>query len=132
MTLRLLSLTLLLVALVGAACGGDDESAAPAARSAGTEAVREVERGAAALLDVRTRAEYGDRHAVAAEHIPLDDIEQGERPAVAKDARLYVYCATGRRAGIAAEILRRDGWKDVVNVGGLDDWERMGGAVEPS
>lgn len=127
---RLLLIALLALTLVAAACGDDDgaEATRPGEPAA---AVREVESGAAALLDVRTLTEYQGRHAADAEHVPLDDLEQGDRPDVAKDARIYVYCRTGRRAAEAVALLRADGWRDVRNVGGLDDWERLGGEIAP-
>ena len=128
---RAVGLLALLLLLTAVGCGSDD-TATESAASSGQEqsaAVREVESGSAALLDVRTEAERRESFAPAAEHIPLDELREGERPDVARDARLYVYCRTGRRAAEAAELLRRDGWKDVVNLGGLDDWERQGGRV---
>ena len=124
---RPLVLLLALLALTTAACGGDEATTTAAAREGETAAVREVRTGVAGLLDVRTEKEHDAGHAEGALHIALADIEKGERPDVAKDARLYVYCRTGRRAAEAVALLRRDGWTDVVNVGGLDDWDRMGG-----
>ena len=128
---RAVGLLALLLALAAVGCGSDD-TATESAASSGQErsaAVREVESGAAALLDVRTEDERRQSFAPAAEHIPLDALREGERPDVARDARLYVYCRTGRRAAEAVELLRQDGWKDVVNLGGLDDWQRQGGRV---
>ena len=126
MSRRLLLPLLLLAALLPAACGEADDGPAGGSSSA---AVREVDTGVAALLDVRTREERQESYAAGSEHLALADLEEGDRPNVAKDARLYVYCRTGRRAAIAAELLRREGWRDVVNVGGLADWQRAGGAV---
>jgi rhodanese-related sulfurtransferase len=123
--LALLAAALLLVA----GCGGDDEPPEPRAAS-GSPAVRAVAAGDATLLDVRTDEEWEAGHAAGAIHLPLADIQAGARPDVPKDAALYVYCRTGRRAGEAVQILERDGWTDVTNVGGLDDWERAGGAVQ--
>ena len=83
----------------------------------------------AALLDMRTDAEYAELHADGAKHLPLDALQAGKRPDIAKDRPLYVYCATGRRAGIATKILKADGFTNVVNIGGLADWQQAGGDV---
>jgi rhodanese-related sulfurtransferase len=125
---RSLAALLALLALLAGACGDAPQSSPPPDGT--TAAVREVTSGGAALLDVRTQAEFRLRHAVDAEHVPLSDLGQGDRPDVAKDARVYVYCRTGARARKAAALLRRDGWSDVRVVGGLGDWERMGGTTE--
>ncbi len=54
--------------------------------------------------------------------IPYKEI--GERiGAVAPDKsqRIYVYCRTGHRSQIAKETLEKLGYKDVVNLGSLED-----------
>jgi phage shock protein E len=38
-----------------------------------------------------------------------------------KDAKIIVYCSSGRRAALAQETLERKGYKHVVNAGGLVD-----------
>jgi phage shock protein E len=37
-----------------------------------------------------------------------------------KDAVIYLYCRTGRRAGIALETLAADGYTEVVNLGSFE------------
>lgn len=125
-------LLVVLAVLAVAGCGGDDGAGAGTSEfaAAAERAVRDVGAGDAALLDVRTDEEVGEGRAAGARHLPLARIEAGERPDLAKDRRLYVYCATGRRAAIAVRILRGDGYSDVTNIGGLADWERAGGDVE--
>ena len=138
--MRRIALTLLATAAL-AGCGDDEapERAAEAPPAAAqsesryaevaADAVREVEAGDAVLVDVRTAEEHAEGHAPEAVHLPLADIEAGERPDVAKDEPIFVYCRTGRRAQIAVDLLRRDGWTDVTNIGGLTDWQGAGGAV---
>ncbi len=130
---------LLLAVLALAGCGGDDEggsasaAAAPAASAYGaaaTAAVRDVEAGKATLLDVRTVAEHAEGHAPGAILLPLARIEDGARPDLPKGTKLAVYCRTGRRAEVAVRILRKAGFTDVTNIGGLRDWQAAGGAVE--
>ena len=136
--MRLLTLALTgMVALAG--CGPSDQedrpTDRPAAQSsarfapAAQEAVSAVGAGGALLLDVRTDAEYAAGHAVDAMHVPLDGLQAGDRPDIAKDRAVYVYCTTGRRAAIATAILRDDGFENVVNIGGLADWKQADGDV---
>lgn len=74
------------------------------------------------IVDVRTEAEWNAGHIEGAILIPYQSI--GERiGAVAKDKskRIYVYCRSGRRSQIAKESLEKLGYKDVVNLGSLED-----------
>ena len=121
MARRILVTLLTLTALALVACGGDDTD----------PRVRAVEDGDATLIDVRTQREWDGGHAKQAVLLPSEDVKRGARPDVAKDRTILVYCRTGRRAAEVAKILKRDGWKDVRNVGGLNDWEQAGGELAP-
>lgn len=112
----------------GAAAPTQDAPAVRWAAAAG-DAVRAVSAGDARLLDVRTRAEWDAGHARGAVLLPLAKIEAGEIPGFAKRDRIFVYCASGRRAAIAVARLRRAGFKDVTNIGGLVDWRAAGGPL---
>lgn len=74
------------------------------------------------ILDVRTTREWNNGHLEGAVLIPYDQISEriGD---VAKDQsqRIYVYCRTGRRSQIAKETLEKLGYKDIVNLGSLQD-----------
>lgn len=74
------------------------------------------------VIDVRTEAEWNRGHLEGAILIPYDGI--GEKiGSVAKDkaGRIYVYCRSGRRSQIAKETLLKLGYKDVVNLGSLEE-----------
>jgi phage shock protein E len=74
------------------------------------------------IIDVRTEAEWNDDHIEGAILIPYDLI--GDRiGTVAKDKskRIYVYCRSGKRSKIAEETLDKLGYKDIVNLGSLED-----------
>jgi phage shock protein E len=74
------------------------------------------------IIDVRTDAEWNSGHIEGAVLIPYEQI--GEKiAAIAKDKsqRIYVYCRTGRRSQIAKETLDRLGYKDVINLGALEE-----------
>jgi phage shock protein E len=74
------------------------------------------------IIDVRTEAEWNEGHIEGAILIPYELI--GERiGTVTKDksGRIYVYCRSGRRSQIAKASLEKLGYKDVVNLGSLED-----------
>ena len=74
------------------------------------------------VIDVRTEAEWNNGHLEGAVLIPYDVI--GEKiGTVAKDKSkpIYVYCRTGSRSQIAKEALERLGYKNVKNLGSLED-----------
>ncbi len=122
------------LALVTAGCGGDDGPAAersPFADEA-KAAVADVRAGDAILLDVRTDREFAGGHAAGTRHFPHEEMVAGGRPKLPKDATIYVYCRSGNRSADAVRILRREGYDDVTNIGGLRDWQDAGGAVSAS
>jgi len=65
------------------------------------------------VLDVRRNLEYADRHLPGAVHIPLHELP--DRLAEVPDGEVWVHCAAGYRASIAASILAADG-RRVVHV----------------
>jgi hydroxyacylglutathione hydrolase len=71
------------------------------------------------ILDVRRPDEWQAGHLAGAVHIPFWEVERrsGELPA----GEIWVHCASGFRASIAASLLDRAG-RRVVHVD--DDWER--------
>ena len=77
--------------------------------------------GAVAVLDVRRGDEWSMGHIVGAVHIPLHDLEA--RLAEVPDSELWVHCASGYRAAIAASLLDRAGLHAVVAVD--DDWDSV-------
>jgi phage shock protein E len=74
------------------------------------------------IIDVRTQAEWNAGHIEGAILIPYESIGEGIG-AVTKDKsrRIYVYCRSGRRSQIAKESLEKLGYKDIVNLGSLED-----------
>jgi phage shock protein E len=75
----------------------------------------------AVVIDVRTEAEWNEGHLEGAMLIPYDRIETGiATAAVDKKARIYLYCRTGRRTGIAFDVLKKAGYQDLVNLETLE------------
>jgi phage shock protein E len=77
---------------------------------------------AAVVIDVRTEAEWKEGHLEGALLIPYDRIESGITTAVSdKNTRIYLYCRSGRRTGIAYDILKKEGYTDLINLGTVEN-----------
>ncbi|MCD8521558.1 MAG: rhodanese-like domain-containing protein [Saccharospirillaceae bacterium] len=77
-------------------------------------------------IDVRTTDEFNAGHVGAAHHIPHQQMaEQIGKLTLEKDAEIYLYCKSGRRADIARDALLELGYTQVTNVGGLGDALRL-------
>jgi len=77
------------------------------------------------VIDVRTQAEWDGGHIEGAILIPYEQI--GKRIGEVtrdKKRRIYVYCRTGRRAQIAIKTLEKLGYRDLVNLGSLEEAAR--------
>jgi len=73
------------------------------------------------IIDVRTEKEWNAGHIDGAVLIPHEQIGQRIGSVIAdKSAPIALYCRTGRRSGIAMEALKKLGYTDVVNYGGLE------------
>jgi rhodanese-related sulfurtransferase len=77
------------------------------------------------VLDVRNEAEYAEGHIPGSIHIPFAQLGEriGELP---RDAAIATICKAGKRSGLAASILQREGFQDVVHVsrGNAATWAR--------
>ncbi len=73
------------------------------------------------VVDVRTEAEYRSDHIPGAVNIPFDTIHI-DIPTEQKDAPIVVYCRSGNRSSRAAETLRRMGYSNIVDFGGIGSW----------
>lgn len=91
------------------------------------KAISEVPAGKAVLIDVRTPAEFASGHAKDAINFDSVKVEAGQLPDVAKNAKVYLYCHSGRRAGIVLSSMKSAGFTDVTNLGALTDWTSAGG-----
>ena len=71
------------------------------------------------IVDVRSPEEYRSGHVPGALNLPLENLQNA--PAVLKDknSKLYLYCLSGARSAMAAGMLRRMGYENCINAGGL-------------
>lgn len=73
----------------------------------------------AVLLDVRTPQEYREGRIPGSRNIPLLSIRQVEDIVEDKAAPLFVYCYSGERSRKGARVLRKMGYENVENIGGI-------------
>ncbi len=79
--------------------------------------------GAPVVIDIRTPGEWGAGHLSGSVNLPLSQLQEriGEVP---RDRRIAVHCAGGYRSSIAASLLRRQGFSDLIELaGGITAWE---------
>jgi hydroxyacylglutathione hydrolase len=95
------------------------------------ELAQRVEGPAAPLiLDVRNAAEYAGEHIPGSLHIPYGEIAARVEE-IPRDRPLATICRGGKRSGLAASILQREGFADVVHVGqGVGAWRNGGHPVQ--
>lgn len=73
----------------------------------------------AVLVDVRTVQEYREGHIPGSKNVPLQQLDKISSVAEKKDIPLFVYCYSGSRSRQAAGMLRRMGYTNVNNIGGI-------------
>jgi phage shock protein E len=74
------------------------------------------------LIDVRTAQEFQSGHIQTAINLPHTVIgEEIAGAQVSRDDHIIVYCKSGRRATLASETLKRLGYANVENYGGLEE-----------
>jgi phage shock protein E len=79
------------------------------------------------FVDVRQPDEIAAGHVTGAILIPHTELaERWSELEEHRDADIVLYCRTGRRSGIAEEILRQAGFENLHNGGGFRDLERRG------
>lgn len=76
----------------------------------------------AILLDVRTEEEYSETHIDGSTNLPLQKIEMATSIIFDKKKPLFVYCRSGVRSAKAVEILKRMGYTNVNDIGGILDY----------
>ncbi len=75
------------------------------------------------LLDVRTLQEFNEVHAEGSIHIPFDEIDTIKNviKEISVNDVLELYCASGGRAEMAKQTLIKMGFKNVINLGGIQN-----------
>jgi phage shock protein E len=87
-------------------------------RHAPADVVAAKLKAGATVVDVRTEAEFRGGAYPGAMNVPLGELSS-RLARIPKEKPVVVYCASGARSAMAARILRRAGYADVSNAGGL-------------
>ncbi len=87
-------------------------------RRAPARVVAEKLRAGATVVDVRSEAEFQRGAYRGAINLPLANLP-ARLHRIPKDRPVVVYCASGARSAMAARMLRKAGFADVSNAGGL-------------
>ena len=75
------------------------------------------------VVDVRSLEEYNEGHIPNAISVPLETIEnEAETKLKNKNDLILVYCRSGRRSREAALKLIEKGYTNVIDFGGIQDW----------
>ena len=76
------------------------------------------------ILDVRSEGEYNQGHVANAINISHDMVaEKLSQLAQYKDSTVVVYCRSGRRAGVAEDILTKNGFNNLRHLtGDMNGW----------
>lgn len=120
--LILLLLTVMLLTACGQAKENDQEAVYVNITAEEAKQIMDTEEGYI-ILDVRTQEEYDESHIPGAVLIPNTEIEtRAEEVLTDKDQLILVYCRSGRRSKLAAEILVELGYTNIREFGGIIDW----------
>lgn len=89
-----------------------------------TQAAKEAaENPAIKVVDVRSPEEFRMGHVPGAINLPVDNLQAAPRLLADKGAELYLYCASGARSAMAASMLKRMGYTNCHNAGGVGAYE---------
>ena len=79
-------------------------------------------REGAVLIDVRDADEYAEGHIPGSVNLPVEEIARIGAVAPDPDAPIYLYCHGGARAVRAAVHLNREGYAEILPIGGIVEW----------
>lgn len=119
---KVIPLLLLLFLFTG--CGASTETSSSYQQISMEEAVSMIEKeDSYILLDVRTVEEFEERHIPGAINIPNETISFEEIPELPdKNQLILVYCRSGNRSKQASQKLAQQGYTNIVEFGGINDW----------
>jgi rhodanese-related sulfurtransferase len=70
----------------------------------------------AIIVDVRSPSEFNSSHNPKSINIPLDQVNSKSNQ-LDKNKPIILCCASGTRSGIAVGLLKKNGFKNVINAG---------------
>jgi phage shock protein E len=92
----------------------------------GPETAREWWKKGAKVIDVRSEAEFQERHLPGAINIPLSRLsDEIVRCAPDKEQTILLHCLSGGRSGIGKGVLKRMGYRNAFNLGSYRRAEKI-------
>lgn len=83
---------------------------------AATEFISQSQAAGVVVIDVRTPGEFSEGHLVAALNIDVQSSSfESEIALLDKSATYALYCRSGNRSGVAAEIMAEAGFTKILN-----------------
>ena len=73
----------------------------------------------AVLIDVRSPDEYNSGHIPGSLNIPLNNINSVSGRIKEKETKIFVYCLSGARSAQAVSQIKKLGYTNVINIGGI-------------
>lgn len=70
------------------------------------------------IIDVRSEEEYRQGHVSGSYLLPLENIAACP---FSKNLKIALYCRSGRRSELAKEVLEKQGYHKLTNIGGILD-----------
>lgn len=90
-----------------------------------------LENKAIQLVDVRTIEEFNEHYIKGAENIVYDANFEQKLILLEKDKPVIVYCRSGRRSAISADIMEKQGFTDIYELeGGIIQWMNEGNPIK--
>lgn len=93
-----------------------------------TVATQMINKGKAAIIDIRDQKEYRSGHLLNALHVPYDALEERlPRIEKLKSQPVIIVCDDGKRSREASAFLRKSGFSQVFSLdGGMAGWKKNG------
>ena len=114
---------LLMALLLLAGCAVQPEKSTYRQINAEEAAAMMEEESGYLILDVRTAEEYIQKHIPGAINVPNEIIGTEDIPELPdKEQLILVYCRSGNRSKQASEKLVKQGYTNIVEFGGINDW----------
>ena len=89
------------------------------------------ERGDVVFLDCRDQPEVNLGRIPRAVHISRGNLETKVEAVVPRDAEVVIYCASGNRSALAADMMQQLGYTNVASLaGGIRGWAEAGGEID--
>ena len=77
------------------------------------------------VIDVRTKEEFDDGHIIGSINVDIygEFLQDIQHTCPNQDQLIFIVCASGSRASSAVSMMRKIGYTNVFNIGGMGSWK---------